>query len=176
MEAQGVFPLLSSSRLFTGPGGGPVEYPVFESKLEWSLGYMVNVTPMWAAGGAISVGTGAYDALTGLRLRLRRWIRPQLSVEMQGGLVRTHASNLANRDLDGISAEVRVNLDDQGSFFLRWDGLPVPEHTRWDGDLQPRSFEQALHVGVATGSTWTVVGSGLLGLGWIVALALVNTS
>lgn len=176
VEAQGVFPLVSSGRSFRIGNGHLIEQRAFESRLEWNLGYMTNVSPRWAVGGALSVGTGSYDALTGLRARVRRWLHPQLSLELQGGLVRTHAANVAGGVVDGVSADVRLNVRDHGSFFVRWDGVPVPQRLHWDGTLLPATFENALIVGVGTGSTWTVVGSGLLGLWYLAAIAGFATS
>ena len=172
VEAQGVFPLLSTTRLQGSPGGPSFRVESFESRLEWNLGYMLNVSQDWAVGGALSLGTGSYDALTGVRARARRWLSPQLSVELQGGVVLTHAHNSGPDVRKGLTADARLNIGDRGSFFLRWDGVQVPQERTASGEIwDSGGFQQALHVGVGTGSTWTAIGTGALAL-WYTFLLL----
>ena len=171
VEAQGVFPFLGTTRVQSYPGGPDFHVESFESRLEWNLGYMVNVSPRWAVGGALSLGTGSYDALTGLRARARRWVGPQLSLELQGGLVLTHAHNYGGGILRGLTTDARINIGDRGSFFVRWDGVNVPLQRTPTGEVwDTGGFQQALHVGVGTGSTWTAVGTGALALWYTVLL------
>ena len=177
VEAQGVFPLLATTRLLDFSGGRSVRVESFESCLEWNLGYMVNVSPDWAVGGALSLGTGSYDALTGVRARVRRWLGPQLSVEMQGGVVLTHARNFGLGVRKGATADARLNIGDHGSFFVRWDGVHVPPQRTPDDQIwDSGGFQQALHVGVGTGSTWTAIGTGALALWYTFLLLSVQTS
>jgi hypothetical protein len=178
IEAQGAFPLVSSAETVSFPGGTPVERDAFESRLEWNLGYMVNVSPAWAVGGAVTLGTGSYDALTGVRARARRWLTPQMSVEVESGMLVTHAANLGGaRPLRGFTADARLNVGDHGSFFLRWDAVDVPAAPAYGGFV-PHSggLEQALYVGVGTGSTWTVAGTAVLGLWYAFVIAALVTS
>lgn len=176
VEAQGVFPVRASQRPVGFPGGPVRPTDAFESRLEWNLGYMANVSRDWALGGAVSLGTGAYDALTGLRVRVRRWLGPQLSFELQGGAFFTHARN-AGPTRVGITTDARLNVGDHGSFFLRWDGVDLPVQRTptgevWDGG----GFQQALQVGVGTGSTWTLVGTGLLAAWFAIVIISLDPS
>jgi len=178
IEVQGAFPFLSTVREHALPGGGVFRRDAFESRVEWNLGYMVNVGPEWAFGGAVSLGSGSYDALTGIRARARRWIAPPLSVELQGGVVLTHAANSGGpRPLKGFTTDARLNIGDHGSLFLRWDVVKVPTHVDHAGVVyQPGGIDQALHVGVGTGSTWTLAGTAALGIWYAVVIAALVTS
>lgn len=160
VEAQGVLPL--------GTSGGPSD--TFDDLLEWNLGYMTNVSPDWAVGGAISLGPGAAGALGGLRVRVRRWVGPTLSVELQGGLVRRGRGGLGGAD-HGISADARLNVADQGSLFVRWDGVFLPERVDWNGETHPAAFARAFQVGLGTGSTCTLFATGLLGMMFVMVLS-----
>ena len=157
-EMQGVMPLVQSqTRVY--------DFRTFESYFEWNLGYMGNVGTLWAVGATVSIGAGAGDALTGLRARARRWLGPQRSLELEGGMFRS----FQHGDLTGVTAGVRFNLGDRGSLFVRWDGIDVPAFS----SARPAGFKQALHVGVGTGSTWALATTGALGLGVLTLVAIV---
>lgn len=179
VEAQGVFPLVSSTRPAPAPGTAYGRVSYFESRLEWNLGYMFNVAEEWALGGTVSLGSGSYDALTGLRLRARRWLGPQLSVELGAGSILTHGNNLAGGVTHGISVDARFNVADRGSLFVRWDAIGVPENPfSFDpsGYADEGGARHALLVGVGAGSTYAVVGTALMGLGLLLLLSSVDFS
>lgn len=169
-EMQGVLPLARPSRQPYAPF---VE--AFDARLEWNLGYMVNVTDRWAVGGAVSLGPGAEDVLTGLKARVRRWLGPELSVELEGGMLRTRAGF---PDASGFTADARLNVADRGSLFVRWEGVDVPSFSNPFSPFpdNPGGFEQAVYVGAATGSTWAVATTGALGVGYLVVVAFVAHS
>ena len=114
VEMQGVLPLAQSQRGQTGSG-----LETFDSQLEWNVGYLGNVGNRWAVGATVSLGTGAGGVLTGLRARARRWLGPQHSLELEGGMLRTQAM-FQPGDLTGVTAGVRFNVADRGSLFVRW--------------------------------------------------------
>ncbi len=171
VEMQGVMPLVQSQRRL-----GDRSFQTFESQLEWNLGYMGNVGSLWAVGATVSIGSGAQGTLRGLRARARRWLGPQRSLELEGGMFRTHAFSQPG-DLTGVTAGVRFNLGDRGSLFVRWDGVDVPAFS-FDGTRPPSEgggFKQALHVGVGTGSTWALATTGALALGSMILFAILDS-
>jgi len=144
-EMQGNVPLVQTEEAWGG---------YFDSELEWNLGHMVNVDSRYAIGGVVTVGTGNDNALTGLKLRGRRWLRSDLSLEAEGGLVWNDA-------IVGGTAALRLNIRDQGSFYLRWDMLP---------NLR-RGTLHALSLGVGTGSVPALITSGAAGLAFLIILS-----
>lgn len=171
VEMQGVMPLFQSHL-----GEVDTSRQTFESQVEWSLGYMENVSTHWAVGATLSMGPGAHGVLTGLRARARRWLGPQRSLELEGGTFRTQARHRSG-DLAGFTAGARFNLGDRGSFFVRWDGVDVPGFLYPpNGAHHPGGFQQAIHVGVGSGSTWAVGTTAALGLGYLALIMLVVTS
>ncbi len=182
VEMQGSTPLAQTSR--TAQNFAPPRYAqeAFSSVLEWNLGHMVNMSPTYAIGGVITAGTGDSGYLTGLKLRVRRWLHPDLSLEAEGGLLWNDA-NGGRRSGAGGTAALRLNIRDQGSFYLRWDMLPTAAESRGGffdpgdrsangGWLDPGGTQHALSVGVATGSVPALVTTGVAGLTVAVLVAL----
>lgn len=166
VEMQAHTPLAQTTRQVNYGGGQSVAVEEFESVLEWNVGHMVNLSPSWAVGGVLTAGTGNLDPFVGLKVRARRWMSKDWSVELEGGLLRTsHGSSAGS----GVTTDLRVNIRDQGAFYLRWDALDLPP---WDspysGYVDPGGFEQALSVGAAAGSVPALIGTGALGLGYLV--------
>lgn len=171
VEMQAHTPMAQTTRPVShGDGRTPVPMAAFESVLEWNVGHMVNLSPSWAVGGALSAGTGQLDPVIGLKVRARRWMSEDWSVELQSGLLRTsHASPTAS----GVTADLRVNIRDQGAFYVRWDALDLPpRESLHSGYLDPGGVQQALSVGAAAGSVPALVGTGALGLGYLVLWGL----
>lgn len=175
VEMQGTTALWQTTRTVSYGGGWETATHAFEERLEWNLGHMVNVSPRYAVGGVLTVGNGNTDALTGVRLRGRRWISKDVSVELEGGLIRTTAGGAAYPGQNGVTADVRLNIRDQGSFFVRWDGVSIPEVRRGDYEYpfhDPGGFHHGLSVGAAAGSVPALIGTGALGLAYTILLAL----
>ncbi len=175
VEMQGVMPLAQSEQ-----GQPDASLRTFESRLEWNLGYMANVSQKWAIGGSVTVGTGASDVLAGVRGRVRRWLGPEHSVELEVGVVRLQRPFRLG-DLSGLTAGLRYNVQDRGSLFVRWDAVDAPPFSfprgSWGGPPDdPGGFRQAIHVGVGTGSSWALVTTGALGVGYLVLLGLLFNS
>lgn len=170
IEMQGHSPLAQTERDVIYGGGQPVRIQTFENELEWNLGHMVNLTDHFAVGGVLAAGTAGRDGFAGLKLRMRQWIVDDVSIEAQGGLLRT---NIQYPSLTGITADVRLNIRDQGSFFVRWDGVDVPPESYPDGVYHDfGGFQQAVSVGVGLGSVPALVGTGGLGLGYVILLGI----
>lgn len=145
---------------------------------ELSLGHMVNLGPEWAVGGTVSLGTGAADAFTGVRARVRRWLSPDLSLEFEGGLARGRADHGWFASSTGISTGLRINIQDYGSAFVRWDtygsGDPAPIFgpARVSGPDRPHF----LRAGIGLGSKAAVVGTGLVAVTFGVLYAFIGLS
>lgn len=174
VEMQGTTALLQTSRVVSYGGGYETATDAFEERLEWNLGHMVNLTPTFALGGTFTVGNGNTDALTGVRLRARRWMSRDISVEGEGGLLRTTAGGATYPGVTGVTAGLRLNIRDQGSFFVRWDGVSLPEVRQTDSWIfhDPGGFHHGLSVGASAGSVPALIGTGALGLAYTVLLAL----
>lgn len=176
IEMQGSTPLAQTGRMVRwGTNNPETRRDAFDQTLEWNLGHMVNLTPTFALGGLFTIGTGNDDVLTGVKLRARRWVSRDVSLELEGGILRTHANNAVYPGVSGPTADLRLNIRDQGSFFVRWDGVrlpavqPVPG---LDGYSDPGGFHHGISVGASAGSVPALIGSGALGLLYAVLLAL----
>lgn len=178
IEMQGSTPLAQTSRTVQWGWNAPqVRQDAIRETLEWNLGHMVNVTPTFALGALFTIGTGNDDVLTGMKLRARRWISKDVSLELEGGILRTNANNAVFPGISGSTADLRLNIRDQGSFFVRWDGVRLPsvEPILVPGDFgysDPGGFQHGISVGVSAGSLPALVGSGALGLAYTILLAL----
>lgn len=174
-EEQASTPLVQSERRIDVAGGPSPRVETFETVLEWNLGHMANLTRTLALGGVVTLGTGSDGPLTGVKLRVRRWLSPDVSLELEGGLLRTNARDNRFPAATGGTSDLRVNVRDQGSFYLRWDGVVLPDETYpVNGYHDPGGFQQALSVGVGLGSKPALVGTGATGVmvvALIVALA-----
>lgn len=146
---------------------------------EWNVGHMINLGDRWALGGAVSLGNGSNDVFNGVRVRMRRWIRPQMSLEVEGGMAKSDGGHGRYRPLTAPSAGVRFNIQDKGSLFLRYDAFGTPEGTRhvgFDHEEVPWGREAMLRAGVGLGGKPALVGMGVVVLGFALLLAaLANT-
>lgn len=171
MEIQGIARVVQTGRAILTAGGFDANHDTYENVLEWNLGHMVNLGPTWALGGVVTLGTGSDGPLTGVKLRARRWLSPDLSLELEGGLLRSNAHDTRFPPVNGVTADVRLNLRDQGSVFVRWDGLPLSEEHHGNGYGDPGGFQQALSLGLGLGSTPALVGSAVTGVTIVVLFA-----
>ena len=181
VEAQGVFPLLASSRsiLFpgaqgperAGPTGGSYSMKAFESQLEWNLGHMVNVSPRVAVGGAVTLGTGSSDPLTGVRGRARWWITDEVSAEGEAGMLRSNGGGGYHDAVNGATFGARLNIRDQGAVFLRYDVLQLPT-VETEYQVDPGGRQSGFSLGVGVGSVPALVGTGAVGLVYAVLLGV----
>ena len=84
----------------------------------------------------------------------------------------TTAQSFRYRGVFGATVDARVNIRDQGSFFLGWNGLPLSAETYPYGLSDPGGFQQALLIGVSAGSVPALVATGACGVGVLVLVAL----
>lgn len=161
VEAQVSHPLYSGTRQVTFSDGTRFRRKTFETRVDWNLGYMVNVAPEWAVGGMLTLGLHAPGPLTGISARLRRWLRDDLSAEVGAGALYTHGHTARREGLWGGTADARINFADRGSVFVRWDGVGLPASDNPSIGAEPASFQQGLYVGAGLGGTWAVVGSAI---------------
>ena len=183
VEMQGSSPVAQTSRsvirVYSDPtrSGLPQasEYQLrtFDNVLEWNLGHMANLGDKYALGGVVTVGSGNDDALSGLKVRVRRWLNSDLSVEAEAGALWTNAGSV--RRSNGGTAALRFNIRDQGSIFLRWDMLPLREESRSGeyGYSDPGGTQHGLSVGLSAGSVPALIGTGALGVTMLVLLAII---
>jgi hypothetical protein len=171
---QGSVPLLQTERLYYSDGVIPYQDDVFESALEWNVGHMVNLGETFALGGVLTVGTGNTDPLTGIRVRARRWLTSDVSVEVEAGILRSNATDTQFPGVNGGTADIRLNIRDQGAFFVRWDVLPLPEqiYPAYSSYYQPAHTYHGASVGVALGSLPAVAGTGTLGVVFAVLIGM----
>lgn len=171
IELQAHTPLVQTTRLVSYSDGQPVEMQAFESNVEWNVGHMVNVTPTFAVGGALSVGPhGGSGIFTGLKARARHWLSEDLSIELAGGLLEYGQQYPSAR---GATADVRINVRDQGAFFVRWDGASLSRVQHPDASyVDEGGFQQAISVGAAAGSAPGLIATGALGLGYVILLGI----
>lgn len=174
VEMQGSTPLAQTTRIVSYSGEYEQGSNALDQELEWNLGHMVNLSPTFALGGVLTLGNGNSDALTGVRLRARRWLGQDVSVELQAGLLRTTAGGATYPGIHGATTDVRLNIRDHGSFFVRWDGVDIPEkHGNVDWWFHdPGGFHHGVSVGASAGSVPALIGTGALGLGYVILLGL----
>ncbi len=171
VEMQGSVPLAQTRRTVVYGGDIQQGADAFEEVLEWNVGHMVNLTPTFAVGGEFTLGTGHTDVLTGMRLRARRWLSEDVSVELEGGLLRTDAGASRYPGVYGGTMDVRLNIRDQGSFYVRWDGVDLDEQA-YDWMFDPGGFHHGLSVGASAGSVPALIGTSALGLAWTILFAI----
>ncbi len=174
IEMQGSVPLFQTERLFYYAGNTPTRNDVFDSALEWNVGHMVNLGENFALGGVLTAGTGNTDPLTGIRVRARRWFTQDVSVEVEAGILRSNATDTQFPGVNGGTADIRLNIRDQGAFFVRWDVLPLPEevYPAHSSYYQPARTYHGASVGVALGSLPALAGTGTLGVVFAVLLGM----
>ena len=169
IEMQGVRPLAQTSRIVQN-GDHRVERLEFTSVLQWNLGHMVNVGDDWAIGGVVTLGTNTERWLSAYNGRIRRWVNPHLSIEAEVGALLSNGTSGAK----GGTAAMRLNIRDQGSVFLRWDVLRLSERTTSHWDIyDPGGTQHSVSLGAGLGSVPALVGTGALGVGALILVALV---
>jgi len=171
VEMQGSTPLVQTRRTVVYQGDTQQGNSAIDQVLEWNVGHMVNLTPEFAVGGELTLGTGNTDIFTGMRLRARRWLSEDLSMELEGGLLRTDAGQSRYPGVYGGTVDVRLNIRDQGSFYVRWDGVHL-EPQDFDYMFDPGGFHHGLSVGASAGSVPALIGTGALGLAWAILFGL----
>jgi len=162
VEVQGVVPVASSTQSDAIRG----TVSVFDdNNLEFNLGHMLNVASELSLGGAVTLGSGSGGVPDGVRARVRWWMAPAVSLELEGGVLRTNLGSWVGSPLMGPSMGLRANLLDVGAVLLRYDRVDVPSDGRWSGG--PAS---SLSLGASASSGHAVVVSAIIGLGLTVLM------
>lgn len=173
VEMQGSVPLAQSARRVQQGTGPFIARDATESVVEWNVGHMVNVGEHYAFGGVLTVGSGNDDVLTGIKARGRRWLSSDVSVELEAGLARSNAGSTRFPGVSGFTSDARLNIRDQGSFYVRWDVLSLPEQRFQGGDYyDPGGTHHGVSVGASAGSIPALIATGALGLTYAVLLAI----
>jgi len=174
VEIQGVLPVFQTSRGTTYGTVQPLRREAFSSQIEWNVGHMVNASRTWALGGELTLGSGNDNPLTGMRARARRWVGSNVSVEGEAGVLWSNADHATGSSLAGPTLGMRLNIRDQGAFFVRWDLIPIPETYGPGGFHDPGGAQHALLVGATAGSVPALAATGALGLAMLVVLSTVS--
>ena len=175
IEMQALTPLVQTSRVVERGSPFYFDDQIWHFAFEWNVGHMWNVNRDWAFGGMVTASTQPQGVLGGLRARARRWITDDLSVESAIGYARVNGRTLSEGNDHGISADLRLNIRDQGSFFLRWDYANLKETRRGqfgDDYYDPGGAQHALSIGVGSGSVPALIGTGTLFVGLAILIGL----
>lgn len=157
VELQGFLPLLQTTRVVEFDQAPQIPSKAFGRAVEFNVGHMVNVDSTWALGGTVALANLGVSGYWGLRGRVHRWVSPDLALEVSGGILGGGEHHFANH---GLTADVRLNLRDQGAIVARWDGVSQPEYMRYD-EMDPGGFQQAMSVGVSAGGYRAMLPTGV---------------
>jgi len=93
------------------PASGSFEEGAFWTTMD--LGWMRNISQKYAAGGSFFVGTDVENKVRiGMRAKIRRWLRPDLSLDFAPGVL----YGLQSEDSHlGFSGQLGLNLGDWAS-------------------------------------------------------------
>lgn len=174
VEMQGVLPVFQTRRAIAYSNAQPLRRGAFSSQVEWNVGHMVNVNRTWALGGELTLGSGNDNPLTGLRARARRWVGPDVSLEGEAGVLWSNADHATGSSLAGPTLGMRLNIRDQGAFFVRWDVIPIPETYEAGAFHDPGGTQHGLSVGVTAGTVPALAATGALGIAVLVVLSTVS--
>ena len=96
-----------------------------------------------------------------------------LSVEVEAGVLSSEAVYGDGAIVNGWTSDLRLNIRDQGSFFVRYDGVSVPEQSYPVNDyFDPGATHHGLSLGATAGSFPALVATGSLGIVYAVLFAL----
>lgn len=135
------------------------------TQYEWNLGHMGNVADHWALGATVSLGNGSDDIFTGVRGRVRRWLTPDLSMEVEAGVAQSNGDGRWYPALTAPSAGLRFNIQDRGSAFVRYDGFGAPDGRHFvgpDRPLEPWGRRAEVRGGIALGGKPALAATGVV--------------
>lgn len=145
------------------------------TQFEWNLGHMKNIGDRWAVGGSVSLGSGSDGVFTGARARVRRWLGPHASVEVEAGVAESNGGGAWYPSLTAPSVGARFNIQDWGSVFVRYDALGEPRAPRITfPDAEPVDLgrQDVIRAGVGVGGKATLAATGALAVGYVILIAL----
>jgi hypothetical protein len=144
--------------------------------LVWDLGLAVNVSERWAAGLTAGYGFGEASRIARASLRTRRWVRPEIAVDVAPGVFLLQRTGpLPEEDRVGWTLAARVSLWGLGFVGARYSALPIDGSMKVDGAVRmvdPGGTEQAwsAEAGLEGPTAALATGAGLAVL--LVALAI----
>lgn len=117
------------------------------------LGWMKNISPKYAVGGTFFAGADEDIWRLGIRARVRRWLKPNLSLDFAPGVILAGAQKEEN--YPGFSGHLGLNLGDWVSAVTEVDVIPIervvsappPNYFKFKKDT-----EVAWYAGVKLGS------------------------
>ncbi len=174
VEMQGVLPLVQTTREVAWFEGYAHEERAFTDNLQWELGLMHNVGDGWAVGGAARLGPGSTGALTGLTLRARRWLSPDVGLDLAAG-VSFRAINSPGRSgrSAGLLADARLNFNDDAYAGLRFEQFSLDPYAD-SYTFDPGGPQRAVSLLLGVGSEWAVGGSAAVGAALLLLLTTVD--
>ncbi|MBT8337175.1 MAG: hypothetical protein KJO11_11265 [Gemmatimonadetes bacterium] len=173
VELQASTPLVRPS-YERGDDGFRYRIDAAENQYEWNVGHLIAVGSDWAVGGTATLGTGADDVFTGLRGRARRWVSDVVSVELEMGLARSNGSHAWLEDQTGWSTGVRLNIQDFGAAFVRYDVYGAPDARSYPGSIVPpiNGSQHIVRGGVGLGGGVALAGTGVVLVAYAVLIGL----
>lgn len=177
LEAGGLLPIVQTTRGVSWSGQPPVEQTAFGDRLHWEVGMMRNVSGTWALGAAANLGSGPNGALSALTVRGRRWLGPDLGLDLSAGA--GFRDNGAGPRRVSPVADARLNVRDDLFLGVRWEQAVLPRVREVDsrGTVffdDPGGRQHALSLLVGTGSEWAIGSTAALGLALIALIASVD--
>lgn len=177
VEMQGVLPVLRDTRTVRWSGGMEFEESPFAERLQWELGLMHNVSERWALGGTARLGSGSTGALTGLTVRARRWLAPDLGLDVSTGATFVTLSTPGRWGRGtGFLADARLVFQDDLYAGLRFERFGVDPFTGPEDRYDPGGSQDALSLLLGVGSEWALGGSAALGIALVVLLGTMDPS
>lgn len=174
LEMQASSTLAEPSWTESNAYGGTARGTADRELVEWTLGHMWNPAPSWALGGTVSLGNNARGWVTGVHVRLRRWITPAYSASFQAGLGRSTAYPRIFETGSGPSVGLRLDSRDYLSLFLRYDRIEVVHAELGDPRFATSTPHEYVRLGAGLGGRAALVGTGVVALGVAAAWSLLS--
>jgi hypothetical protein len=134
----------------------------------WDVGHMANFGN-WAAGGTVFVGTDDYGSRYGVKGRLRRWLGPRISIDVSPGLV-LGGSDRYGMKFPGFTGHMALNLREWVQATAMVEVLTLdPDPLRYP-EIPPQT-DTAWYAGITSGSYGGLIGSVVLGVAAVIAVA-----
>lgn len=99
--------------------------------IAWELGWMKNLNEDFALGGTLLIEGNEHTTGIGLKPRLRRWLSPELSVDVSLGILKSQESG------SGLTGDVSLNWRD---WFFLTSKIENVNRTAWYGGVKFGSY------------------------------------
>lgn len=108
--------------------------------IAWELGWMKNLNEDYALGGTLLIEGNEHTKGIGLKPRLRRWLSPELSVDVSLGILKSQESG------SGLTGDVSLNWRD---WFFLTSKIENVNRTAWYGGVKFGSYAGLITTAVA---------------------------